>query len=57
MDDCHVGSTTFTDGHHGQVSTPSLHPTTGPVAGSGPPMGPRHVSYELHLPNAPPLSA
>ncbi|MDX1568675.1 MAG: hypothetical protein R3223_12790 [Longimicrobiales bacterium] len=55
MDDCHVGATTVA-GPVASVSTPSLYPSSGAVAPPAAPVGPRHQTYELHLPNAPPLS-
>lgn len=57
MDDCHVGSTSVVLGDVGSISSAALYSSPGALAGSRSFEGPRHLPYELHLPNAPPLFA
>lgn len=57
MDDCHLGSTSVALGEVGEISSAPRYSSPGSLADSHGFDGPRHLPYELHLPNAPPLSA
>lgn len=56
--ECGIGSGLGTMLEPGtEASIPSLHDRVGPIARDIRVMGPRHLPFELHLPNAPPPSA